>query len=101
MRLASITPNTLKSNQIKPMQVAPKIVKYTVCQAENLNALAGFVNRAIAEGFQPHGDLHIHTITSQTTYTREMVKMELRPLELPADLQPGGNILVPQPRLAP
>lgn len=83
------------------MQVAPKPVKYIVCQSEQPDSLAEAVNRALSNGFQPHGDLHVHSVCNQTTYTQAMVKIEFRPLELPADLQPGGNILVPRPVIQP
>jgi len=83
------------------MQVAPKPVKYLVCQEDGITALIEACNRALTNGFQPHGDLHVHVVASQTTYTQAMIKVELRPLELPADVQMGGNILVPQPRLVP
>jgi len=83
------------------MQVAPKPVKYIVCQADQPDTLAEQCNRALTNGFQPHGDLHIHTVCGQTTYTQAMIKVELRPLELPADMQPSGNILVPRPTLVP
>jgi hypothetical protein len=91
------------------MQVAPKPVKFAMCQEYGIDGLTNAVNRYLAQGFQPHGDLHIHTIISQTdyspaaysqtAYTQAMVKIELRPLELPADLQPSGNILVPRPQI--
>jgi aminoglycoside phosphotransferase (APT) family kinase protein len=83
------------------MQVAPKPVKFAVCQEETVDGMAFAVNRYLAQGFQPHGDLHIHKINEQTAYTQAMIKVELRPVELPADLQPSGNILVPRPQIVP
>lgn len=83
------------------MQVAPKPIKYIICQADQPDTLAEACNRALTNNFQPHGDLHIHTVAGQTTYTQAMVKVELRPLELPAELQAQNRIMVPQPIIQP
>jgi hypothetical protein len=83
------------------MQVAPKPVKYVVCQEDTPEKLAEACNRSLTNGFQPHGDLHVHMVCGQTTYTQAMVKVELRPLELPSDIQSGGNILIPRPQIVP
>lgn len=83
------------------MQVAPKPVKFAICQEETIDGLTNAVNRYLAQGFQPHGDLHVHMISSQTAYTQAMIKVELRPMELPADLQQSSSILVPRPQIVP
>ena len=84
------------------MQVAPKPVKFTICQEETIDGLTNAVNRWLSQGFQPHGDLHIHIVAGQgTVYTQAMIKVELRPMELPADLQQSSSILVPRPQIVP
>jgi hypothetical protein len=76
------------------MQLVPKPVRYAVCQEETSVGLNEAVNRYMSQGYQPHGDLHVVKISEQTTYVQAMVKVEFRPLEVPAGL--GGGLLVPQ-----
>jgi hypothetical protein len=85
------------------MQVAPKPISYRVCTSPDTEKLTTEVTALLAQGWQPHGDLHVVQKGETVTYLQAVVKVVMKPVELPPEVQAhiqqqqqGGQIVVPR-----
>jgi len=60
-----------------------QIITYHVLQAPNSDALAGLVQKAIKDGWQPHDSLAVSSDKSGTTYSQPIVQYLPEPPALP------------------